>query len=100
MLGLLCLAFWRESNVELPEKRVKMLELVNPEISGEERGQSMKLENIGEVMQFVNLNLLGGAEIYEVELYRSKQDETRDFDLFAACPGVDESIEALASQTY
>ena len=54
-------------------------ELVNPELQkGEDaidpdwKGDSLKISKISELFRFKNLNTLGGADVFEVEMYRSK----------------------------
>ena len=48
-------------------------------------GESIKIDKVSDLFRFVNLNTLGGPEVYEVEIYRSNIDETRDFDVFEPC---------------
>ena len=55
-------------------------ELVNPElhsspnsVSGVDKGTALSISKVSDLFRFVNLNTLGGPEIYEVELKRSKQ---------------------------
>lgn len=92
LIGLLFLAFLQDYQSNALDKRLVVKELVNPELSDETReldpewkGRPLKLTEVSNLIRFVNLNTLGGPEVYEVEMYRSKQDEARDFDVFGPC---------------
>ena len=92
LVALLFLAFLNDYSGNSLDKRLVIKELVNPELSDETieldaewKGRSLLLSEVSNLIRFVNLNTLGGPEVYQVEMYRSKQDEARDFDIFGPC---------------
>ena len=92
LLAALIIAFWLDYQETDIARYTVIEELVNPELhsspkAGSEleagwKGEPLTITKVSDLFRFVNLHTLGGPEIYEVELKRSKQQEVQDFDLF------------------